>query len=436
MRRGGGGAVSTSRGAPVRRHIRSFAWVGVDQLLSSLSNVVVAIAIARAAGTAGLGRYSVAFACYLLVLGFHRQLVTEPLLSLRWHPTAENTVHDAPALGASVLYLLAASLMVLVIGLATQRLELIVLAPLLPGVCVQDFDRYLAFRRQRQRLAAGLDALWVALSAFSCYWILRSGSPAVAVVGWGLAGGIAAVYGAIRLHVAPARPSVSVRWWRSEARRLGGFLTLAAIAYTAGSQGMLLAIAATIGEEGLGQLREAQILLGPAALSVAAFGFFVLPRLIRREEQITSRTSARLSLAAAVLAGGAAATSVVVAPPVSRLVFGHATAVSITLLVPLSLQLTFEAAAAGFVLPLQATQHGAAIAVARIVSVAVGVPCIILATVTGGIVLGGWALAAQAGVYLLAAWAGWTRTQGLPPAPGKEHGVDPRARTSDGSDLL
>jgi hypothetical protein len=60
MRRDNDGAVSTSRGAPVRRLIRSFAWVGVDQVLSSLSSVIVAIAIARAAGAAGLGRYSVA----------------------------------------------------------------------------------------------------------------------------------------------------------------------------------------------------------------------------------------------------------------------------------------------------------------------------------------------------------------------------------------
>jgi hypothetical protein len=139
--------------------IRSFAWVGFDQVFSALSNVIIAIAVTRASGAGGLGRYSVAFACYLLVLGFLRQLVSEPLMALRWHPEARNTVHDAPALGASVLYLVAASLVVLAVGVVTQRLELIVLAPLLPGVGMQDFGRYVAFRRRRDRLAAGLDAL-------------------------------------------------------------------------------------------------------------------------------------------------------------------------------------------------------------------------------------------------------------------------------------
>jgi O-antigen/teichoic acid export membrane protein len=390
--------------------IRSFAWVGVDQVFSSLSNVIVAIAIARSAGAAGLGRYSVAFACYLLVLGFHRQLVTEPLLSLRWHRTAENTVHDGPAMGASLLYLAVTSTAMLGVGLATQRVELLVLAPLLPGVCLQDFDRYVAFRRQRHRLAAGLDALWATLSALSCYWILRSGSPVVAVIGWGLSGGVAAVYGAMRLRLAPARPSVSIRWWQREARQLGGFLTVAGIAYTAGSQGMLLAIAATIGEVGLGQLREAQILLGPATLSVTAFSFFALPRLIRRHEP-TPRLDGRMPVVAAMLAVCAAGICVAVAPTASRLVLGHSTAVSIALLIPLSVQLTLEAAASGFVLPLQAAQRGATIALARIVSVAVGVPCIIWAATTGRIVLAAWAFAAQAGVYLLAGWTGGALTR-------------------------
>jgi O-antigen/teichoic acid export membrane protein len=380
----------------------------LDQVFSALSNVIVAIAVTRAAGVGGLGRYSVAFACYLVVLGFHRQLVSEPLMALRWHPETRNTRHDAPALGASMLCLLVASLVVLAVGVVTRRLELVVLAPLLPGVCIQDFDRYVAFRRQRHQLATGLDALWLVFSAASCYWILRSGSPTVAVIGWGVAGTIAALYGAVRLQLMPTRPSVSLRWWQLEARRLGISLTLAGIAYTVGSQAMLLAIAATLGEEPLGQLRQAQILLGPAALSITTFNFFVQPRLTRRRTDITSRTSGRMTLAAAFLALGAAGISLAVAPSVASFVFGHATAVSIALLVPLSLQLVFEAAASGVELPLRVKQQGAAIAAARSVSVLVGVPVVVLAAaMLGGIIPAAWGFAAQAATFLLAAWTGW-----------------------------
>jgi hypothetical protein len=393
--------------------------VGVDQVFSSLSNVIVAVAIVRSAGATGLGQYSVAFACYLLVLGFQRQLVTEPLLSLRWHRDAENTVHDGPAMGAALLYLAATSLATLGAGLATGRAELVALAPLLPGACLQDFCRYVAFRRERHRLAAGLDGLWVALSTLSCVWILRSGSPLSAVIGWGLAGGIAAVYGAVQLRLAPAGPMVSIRWWQREARQLGGFLTLAGIAYTAGSQGMLLAIAATIGEEGLGQLRAAQILLGPATLTVTAFGLFVLPRLVRRDE-LAPRLEGRLAIVAAILAVCAAGASLVVAPAAARLILGHPAAGAIAILVPLSAQLALEAAASGFVLPLRVAQRGAAIAFARIVSVAVGVPYILWSATSGSIVRVAWAFAAQAGVYLLVAWTGGKRTHGSPTPTGTQ----------------
>jgi O-antigen/teichoic acid export membrane protein len=413
------------RGARVRSYARSFAWSGVDQALSSLSNVVIAVAIARAGGTAGLGRFSVAFACYLLVLSFNRQLVAEPLLSLRWHPIAANTLHEAPALGASVLYLSVASLAVLGIGVATGRIELVVLAPLLPGVCIQDLERYIAFRRQQHRLPATLDGLWVVFSALFCYWVLRSGSPVVAVAAWGLAGGISAIYGAIRLRLVPTRPSVSIRWWRREAKHLGGFLTLASVAYMAGAQGVLLGIAATIGVEALGQLREAQILLGPAALGATAFSFFALPRLIRREGEITSGNTGLMSVAAATIAVTACGGSILLAPLVARLIFGHSTAVALALLVPLSLQLVFEAAAAGFSLPLQATQRGAGIAVARAASVALGVPGVIWAASVGGIVLAGWALAGQAGIYVLVLVIGWRTGLGSPTArsqPAVEHG--------------
>jgi O-antigen/teichoic acid export membrane protein len=393
----------------IRGHVQSAAWTGIDQVLGALSNTVVAIALTRAGGVASLGRYSVAFACYLLVLLFHRQLVTEPLMSLPWQPAASGHEQDRSALGASLLYLAATSLAVLAVGLGTRRLELIVLAPLLPGVCVQDFGRYVAFRRQRQQLAAGLDALWTILSAASYYLVLRSGSPAVAVAAWGVAGGIAGLYGVFRLRLVPARLSIAVRWWQHEARRLGGFLTVAGMAYTAGSQGVALGIAATIGEAALGQLREAQIILGPAGLTVTAFSFFVLPRLASHQGEITYQMSGLLTLAAALIAGIAAAISLPFAPWISRLVFGHLTAISMALLLPLSVQLTLEAAASGVVLPLQVTQGGAAIAVARVVSVALGIPAIILAASIGGIVLAAWASAAQAGVYLLASWMGWRR---------------------------
>ena len=129
-----------------------------------------------------------------------------------------------------------------------------------------------------------------------------------------------------------------------------------------------------------------------------------------------------MSIAAATIAVTACGASIVLAPLVSRLIFGHSTAVALTLLIPLSVQLVFEAAASGFSLPLQVTQRGAAIAAARLASVAVGVPAVVWAASVGGIDFAVWALAGQAGVYLLALVVGWRSGLGLPTARSQPAG--------------
>ena len=79
-------------------------------------------------------------------------------------------------------------------------------------------------------------------------------------------------------------------------------------------------------------------------------------------------------------------------------------------------------------------QRGAAIALARIVSVAVGVPCILWTATSGGIVQVAWAFAAQAGVYLLATWIGGKLTHGPPTRTGTQPRSDQTPTQVEGSD--
>ena len=128
-----------------------------------------------------------------------------------------------------------------------------------------------------------------------------------------------------------------------------------------------------------------------------------------------------MSIAAATIAVTACGAGIVLAPWVSRLIFGHSTAVALTLLIPLSVQLVFEAAASSFSLPLQVTQRGAAIAAAPVASVAVGVPAGVWAASVSGIDFAVWALAGQAGVYYSLV-VGWRSGLGLPTARSQPAG--------------
>jgi hypothetical protein len=95
-------AVDVLRRPQMRRRALALA----DQGVSSLSNVVVAVLVARAfGGPAHFGAFSLAMVAYQIVLGSLRALVGEPLLSLYSHETSGARRKLAADLHATTLFL-------------------------------------------------------------------------------------------------------------------------------------------------------------------------------------------------------------------------------------------------------------------------------------------------------------------------------------------
>ena len=67
-----------------------FGLTAIDQCVSSLSNFAVGVGVARVAGVAGFGAYSLAYAGWLVVAAMHRSLITDPM-------SIENDVHQPDA---------------------------------------------------------------------------------------------------------------------------------------------------------------------------------------------------------------------------------------------------------------------------------------------------------------------------------------------------
>ena len=66
---------------PPRRGLKSvFAWGLLDQLLRSATNFGLSLFAGRLLGVSGLGVIAIGFSAYLIVLSFHRALVSEPLI--------------------------------------------------------------------------------------------------------------------------------------------------------------------------------------------------------------------------------------------------------------------------------------------------------------------------------------------------------------------
>lgn len=254
---GGDRVSATTRRMSIRRALGSVSWATTAQVLSAASNFVVTIAVARGTGLEGLGRFSIAFAAYLTVLGFSRSLISEPLLARRG--PGDGREAEAASVTLTLLFSLAGAAVVGGTGLALGRLELVVAGAALPVTLLHDLLRYHAFGRERPELAARLDGGWLLGSLLLWPVLTNSSSAAVAVLCW--AG--AAVLG-IALGWAPLLPRLlgaraAFRWWRRHARGLAGPLVLDSLLVTMALQTTVVIITAVSGDSALGLLRAGQV---------------------------------------------------------------------------------------------------------------------------------------------------------------------------------
>ena len=390
------------------RQVVALGWTGLDQLLSSVSNVVVSLAVARAAGVDGLGAYTVAFALSIVVLGFQRALITEPLLAI---PASEGPDgHPRRALGAVAMLAVGSATALVLGGLLSNRSELVALAAVIAFVCLQDAYRYVLFRRRRAHLAAVIDAVWLIASVAGWPLITSRGTATTAVLVWGIGAGLSALLGARIAGVLPSPGRAAIRWWSREARPLGGFLALTSIVYAVGGQVTVLGLATVLGEGALGELRAAQILFGPIALATTAISFFALPRLAAARERLSLRVGGLVAMGSAGLVAVCVTFLFLAAPLLFPILYGRGFEARPALLVPLALQMVVGALAMGPILLLKARMTGKPLAGTRIITTLVGVPLVLVVASTQGLVAGVWAMLGQAAIYVWLVWRAAARS--------------------------
>ncbi len=242
---------------------RRRALVMADQGVSSLSNVVIAIVVARAVADAGFGAFAAATIAYALTVGVSRALVGEPLLSLYSHATAEVRRRLVPdMLGASIVVSVLAALALAAVGTlvgGTSGPVLVTLAVVLPLMIVQDVWRY-AFIVDRPAAALAVDVVWLVGVLVVVPFAPAGAGPAWYVGVWGLAAGLGAALGCVLGRVS-GLPHLG-RWLVSHratgSRFFGEFLTGEAV-----SEVVMLSVGAIAGLGTLGAVRASEIFYGP-----------------------------------------------------------------------------------------------------------------------------------------------------------------------------
>jgi O-antigen/teichoic acid export membrane protein len=181
-------------GPTVRRRLPAFA----DQAASSLSNVLVAILVARSFGPAAFGAFSLAMVVYQLVLGGIRSLVTEPFLSIHSpEPPSVRRRMVSDLHAVTLLISVACSLLLWFAGAAAGGISgeaMTGLALVLPLVMFQDTWRYI-FIVDRPAASLTIDVIWIISLVVSLTAAPSNVSIGWYVIVWGLTGGLSGLAG-------------------------------------------------------------------------------------------------------------------------------------------------------------------------------------------------------------------------------------------------
>lgn len=265
-----------------RNHRRTL--VLADQAASSLSNVVVAVLVARSfpEETGPFAAFGLAMLVFQFLVGCVRGLLFEPALALypdRSQPDRRRIVPGylgATLLVGAVLGTGLAGLAVSVGGMAGSAL--LALAVVVPLVLVQDAWRYL-FMVDRPGAALAVDLVWLATSCAAIV-VVPDGPPVSRyVLAWG-AGGAA---GAMVATVLGRRALGRLRWWSyiHEHRELGWRFLTEYVTAQAGSYAALFASGSLLGLSAYGALRAGNLYLGPLLTLQAAVILAALPEAAR-----------------------------------------------------------------------------------------------------------------------------------------------------------
>jgi O-antigen/teichoic acid export membrane protein len=266
-------------------------WNLVDQVISSATNALLSILIARSVSDSAFGGFGVAFTIFSVFIGLTRAIAASPL-SVRFAGAEEEEFKQASAAGAGTALAigLVGGLGCVVAGLfldGAVSTSLIALGVVLPGLLVQDAWRLVFFAEARPRAAAANDAAWAVLqlSAILALTALDVDAIGPLVLAWGLSACAAALLGVRQSRTLP-RPGRARSWLRTH-YDLTKYLVLEYVTLQGGHQIAMLVIATVGTLSAVGALRGAQTLLGPTTILAVGMYTFALPEFSRRRQQLS-----------------------------------------------------------------------------------------------------------------------------------------------------
>jgi len=262
-----------------------FGLTTMDQSVSSISNFAVGVAVARVAGVAGLGAYSLVYAVWLVVAGIHRSLITDPM-------SIENDMYQSDAsrhvriglsaelwlgIGAATLFCACGAILI-ELGQHVIGLCFLAISPTLPCLLAQDYWRWVGFMKAQPQKSLTNDIVFDLLqgATFAALFLFGIRSPLMAIGAWGVGAAGGALLGLWQFSSRPTLigglDRIQTRW------KLSKWLVAVSATSQATSQATLVLSAAFLGPAGIGGLKAATSLVsGPSMVLIQAGGNIGLP---------------------------------------------------------------------------------------------------------------------------------------------------------------
>jgi O-antigen/teichoic acid export membrane protein len=346
----------------VREASGRITWGVADQSLSTLTNFLLAIFVARTLGAAQFGAFSVAYVTYGFAINASRGLSIEPLL-IRFSGTNLPTWRRAAAgcSGTALLVGLATGGCALAIGPlvgGTTGKAFLALGLTLPGLLLQDSWRYSFFALGRGHYAFINDAVWLSIQFPLLVYLKMSGHANVFwfVLAWGLAATGGAALGSLQARVVPNL--VAAVEWLKRHRDLGPRYLAENTGGNAAGTLQSYVVSLILGLAALGYIQAAGVLMGPFNVIYFGLSLILMPeaaRILRNSPRHLPTFCAAVSAALTLLALMWGVVLLVALPRgLGHLMLGSLWRPTYPLVLPATLAVMARCAATGAVLGLHA----------------------------------------------------------------------------------
>ncbi len=265
------------------------AWALADQVLSSGTNFVPSLVLARVLGPANYGTFSLAFLAWFLVLAVIKCAFMQPYtLAAATLEPSEWIELTSRVSGVIVMAGVAATAMFAIAGVIVgPSFELgrtfLAVAVVAPGLALQEFWRQASFSSWRARTAAANDFYWAVgqTVVFAIILLTTRITAAEGLLAWGAGAWFAAGLGAAQLSVRPRLGRVTLQSAR-QSLGVGAWFTGANVTFSAGLFGVAAIVAAKAGSRDLGLFNMVRAnLFGPVQLMLIGLESIFLPHMVR-----------------------------------------------------------------------------------------------------------------------------------------------------------